>query len=306
MSIDRATAEAIARTGVAALQAGDGAGAKAAFTQLVDGGHATAAMQLMLARACKLSGDIEREGAALDAILAGDPRNLRALLMRGDCYRRSGDSRAAVSFFHSALGIASALPSVPPELQDELAAAQAFVESSSKAFVDTIEQALQDSGAAGDTRMRHAVDIVAGKREIFLQQPSVLYVPYLPQRQFYEREEFEWVPQLEAATAAIREELVALLQADANFEPYVVPEDNRPHRDFHHLLNDPSWSAFYLWKDGERVEENIERCPRTAEAMEKVPLSRIGSRTPSVLFSMLQPGGTTSGRWQMRRLLSIP
>jgi hypothetical protein len=290
MTIDRAAAEDIARKGVASLQAGDGARAKAHFGELVDGGHATVAMRMMLARACSLTGDLEGEAAALDPILAADPKNLQALLMRADCYRRGGDARAAVSFFQSALETASALAAAPPELRSELDRAKAFVADSSRRFIDMIEQALTDSGSGSDVRMRDTVDIIAGRREIFLQQPSVLYVPYLPQRQFYERAEFEWAPELESQTAVIRDELVALLEAEADFEPYVVPEDNRPHRDFHHLLNDPSWSAYCLWKDGERVEANIARCPRTAEAMDKVPLSRIGSRTPSVLFSMLRPG----------------
>ena len=36
--------------------------------------------------------------------------------------------------------------------------------------------------------------------------------------------------------------------------------------------------------------ENAARCPKTMDALGKVPLSNIGSRTPSVLFSMLRPG----------------
>ena len=132
--------------------------------------------------------------------------------------------------------------------------------------------------------------MLQGKRDIHPQQPSVLYLPYLPQRQFFEREEFEWVEALEAATGDIREELVRLLAEDAPFRPYVEAEENRPRRNFAGLLDDPSWSAFYLWKDGARVDDNARRCPRTIEALAKVPLSNIGSRTPSVLFSMLRPG----------------
>jgi len=38
------------------------------------------------------------------------------------------------------------------------------------------------------------------------------------------------------------------------------------------------------------VPEVAERCPKTVRALEGVPLSRIGERTPSVFFSRLEPG----------------
>jgi aspartyl/asparaginyl beta-hydroxylase (cupin superfamily) len=289
MTIDRAAAEDIARAGVAALQAGDGDTAAAHFSELVSGGHATTPIRLMLARSCALANDLAGEASALDDILAADPKNVRALLMRGDCYRRAGDSRAAVSFFQSGLSVASALASVPPELAGELRQAQAFLDGSSQQFVQSVASALADSGG-GNLRMQHAVEMLSGERQVFPQEPSVFYVPYLPQRQFYEPQEFAWTAELESQTAVIKAELLALIEADASFEPYVQPVENRPRRYFDGLLNNPNWSAFYLWKDGTLLEDSRVRCPRTVEALETLPLSRIGSRTPSVLFSLLRPG----------------
>ena len=61
------------------------------------------------------------------------------------------------------------------------------------------------------TRLRHAFEMLNGRREIYPQQPSVFCYPYLAQQQFFEREEFDWVltPAIEAATPVIREELLA-------------------------------------------------------------------------------------------------
>lgn len=56
------------------------------------------------------------------------------------------------------------------------------------------------------------------------------------------------------------------------------------------MLNDASWSAFFLWKDGAPVPGNAERCPRTLAALADLPLCRIPGRTPSILFSRLTPG----------------
>jgi len=290
---NRSAAEELAKTGVDALRRGDGKAARDCFTKLVEAGHAAPGMRLMLARAHAISGDSDAEARVIDEVLEADPANLRGLLMRADCHQRAGDIRAATSFYRSALEVIKPGEPLPPDLAEELNKARAFVAERAQEFSDCIEQATQpllaDTGSEA-IRLRHAVDMLAGKREIFPQQPSVFYVPYLEQRQFFEREEFAWAETIEAATPAIREELVRLLEDDAPFRPYIEAEKNRPHRNFHGLLDDPSWSALYLWKDGALVEDNAARCPKTVEALEKLPLSHIGKRTPSVLFSMLRPG----------------
>ena len=44
----------------------------------------------------------------------------------------------------------------------------------------------------------------------------------------------------------------------------------------HSLLDDPRWSAFHLWKNGELVEENAARCPIIMGLLERrrFPASR--------------------------------
>ena len=288
-TIDASSAEKIARDGVTALERGDGATARQCFSSLIESGFTTTPMRMMLVRACKLDNDLEAEAEALDSWLAVDPENLNGLLLRADCHRRNEDPRATASFFRQALVRARSAGPQPPEIIAELRSAQAYIDDQAREFGNAIHSAISSLDRDGGTRLSHAVDMLEGKRDIHPQQPSVLYLPYLPQRQFFEREEFEWVERLEGATGAIRGELIQLLDEDAPFRPYVEAEANRPSRNFAGLLDDPSWSAFYLWKDGAVVEENVRRCPKTIEALSKVPLSNIGSRTPSVLFSMLRP-----------------
>ena len=224
---------------------------------------------------------------------AAVPNDIKALLRRGGDYARAGDAKAATSFFQSALRAAAKAGQVPPEIAAELRQAQQYVQSRAADFRTAIEDAVHGSGVpsgpAGD-RLRHALDMLTGKREIHLQRPSVFYYPYLTQRQFFEREEFDWVPAFEAAAGDIKAELLALIEEGADFRPYVEAEKDRPHRDFHGLLDSPEWTALYLWKDGALVEENAARLPKTIAALEQVPLTRIGARTPNVLFSRLLPG----------------
>lgn len=215
------------------------------------------------------------------------------LLERGNAFERDGDDRAAMAFYQAALQAAQTTPISDPPMFERLRAAQAFIAERVTHFQQALDRSLESLEGADPTarmRMTHALEMLRGTREIFPQEPSVLYYPYLAQRQFFEREEFGWVAEIEAATPAIREELLALIEQGGEFRPYVEDEPNRPRRQFAHLNNDPSWSAFYLWQNGERVPANAERCPRTMEALAKVPLSDIGRRTPVALFSRLEPG----------------
>ena len=224
---------------------------------------------------------------------AAEPGKIRELLGRGDSYAREGDLRAAVSFYQAALGAARSIQYVDSETLAELRRAQAFVQQRATEFEQALDRAIEAAELGSPMarqRLAHAIDMLKGKRTIYPQQPSVFYYPYLAQRQFWERDEFGWAAELEAEAPVIRAELEALIGDGADFRPYVEVEENRPYREFHGLHGNESWTALYLWRDGAVVEENARRCPRTMAALAKVPLSRIGHRTPAVLFSRLLPG----------------
>jgi aspartate beta-hydroxylase len=145
-------------------------------------------------------------------------------------------------------------------------------------------------GAPGTERFVHAVDLLMGKKQIYLQQPKFFYYPELPQIQFFDRRQFQWVAALEREFGAIRAEARAILDSGAGIVPYIQREANRPAFDPRGLLDNPKWGAFFLIKDGVVVADNAARCPRTMAALAAAPLSRIENRTPSVLFSLLRPG----------------
>jgi hypothetical protein len=224
----------------------------------------------------------------------GAEREIADLLARGRAHVEGGDSRAAASFFAAALRAAAGAGGLPEPLVAGLRSAEAYLHDAAARYQAHLERAV--AAAGGGPRLDQALAIMLGREPLHVppvaypQQPSVFFFPGLPPRPFYERDAFGWVPALEAVTPAIRAELEALLAQGADFRPYVEAEKNRPQRDFHGLQDDPSWTAFYLWKDGALIEENAARCPRTVEAMRQVPLSAIGSRTPSVFLSLLRPG----------------
>jgi len=230
-----------------------------------------------------------------DALLARAPADLAGLIAKGDWRLVAGDERSATTFYTAALRAAERIGAVPPALAEDLRRARTRVAKAGGNYRAHLEEWLAAAGLAPEQvsdRFRRSIEILFGERQATLtkQRPSVFYFDGLPQREFYERESFAWLAGLEALTGAIREELVAVLADEQGVTPYVRPEPNRPHHDFHGLLNDPRWSAFYLIEDGEPHPTNAARCPRTMDALAEVPLCRMPGWTPSVHFSLLRPG----------------
>jgi aspartate beta-hydroxylase len=229
----------------------------------------------------------------IERVLAAEPRNVRALILKADHLAAAGDERSASSYYFAALKAAGPPQQVPRELVPELRRAQGMYERYANQYQTYIFDQLAAKGfdpATSSSRFAQSLDIVLGKKKIYLQQPRYYYFPGLPQIQFYGREQFPWLSALEQATDDIRTELQAVMQDDAAFAPYVQGNRNRPPNEQAGMLNNPAWSAFYLWKNGEIVADNAARCPRTMQALHDVPLARVTNRSPSILFSLLKPG----------------
>jgi len=238
-----------------------------------------------------ISAETEK-AAALDRLLASDPRNVRALIQRADLYAAAGDARSASSFYLTAIRSAPA-GGVPRELATELARAKAACERYATDYRDHLLRSLAAKGfdpGRSSARFSQSVDLILGQKRIYLQQPKYYYFPGLPQVQFYERSLFPWFDDVEAATADIRGELEAVLDQPGAFAPYVQGHANRPRNDEMGMLNNPAWSAYYLWKNGEPVAENAARFPKTMRALGNAPLAHVPNRSPSILFSLLKPG----------------
>ena len=103
--------EAAAQEGVAAFQKGDFAAATLAFEKVTSAENASGHSWLVLSQCYAATGDLVREDAALDTVLAMEPRNVLALIRKGEGMAKRGDDRAAVSYFNLALSSAPTDPS---------------------------------------------------------------------------------------------------------------------------------------------------------------------------------------------------
>ncbi len=202
------------------------------------------------------------------------------------------DQRAAAAYYQAALANAAVQQdALPSEMQSDLDRAAAFIHATSQHYEAFLRDQLSTSGirlTEAHRRVQHAIDLLTGKSEIFVQRPSSFYFPGLPQTAFFERAQFDWLPALEAATPAIQSELYAVMAADGDFPPYVQTPSDRPPPP-NPLRDDPSWGAFHLLRAGVPVPGNAERCPATMAALAATPMPHIPNRAPMALFSLLKP-----------------
>lgn len=234
--------------------------------------------------------------AAIDAILDREPKNIEALIRKGELREQAGDDRAANAFYGAALSAAAAAQPLPSSLRPLLMRAQQGMARAQTQFERHLERSLAQSGfgeGKRPPRFQESLDLMLGRKQatLQLQQPTSYYFPGLPQRRYYERRELPWIAEVEAAAPAIKAELLDYLAAgEDQFSPYMVSDPTRPRSDVHGLLDNPDWSTLYIWSRGGPVAGLTERFPRTIEALEKLELPRITTRAPSILFSRLAPG----------------
>jgi aspartyl/asparaginyl beta-hydroxylase (cupin superfamily) len=281
------------RAGVAALETGDALAARRHFESILAAGVGDAATCIMLGLACHRLKDRPALYQAVDRALAYEPRNLQALLMKGDCLAESGNARMASQFYGAAVAIAAQMKDLSPALAENVRRA---AETRDRINAHIERHLLKQLDAAGydertsSPRFVQSIDMLTGKKQLYTQQPRAYYFPELPQIQFYPRATFPWLDALEAATDDICSELQGVLERNRGLVPYIQSSNDVPIGDSHNLLNSLDWSAFFLYKDGVVVEENAAQCPKTMAALEHVPFPRIKGRDPMALFSVLKPG----------------
>ena len=259
--------------------------------RLVASGRGDAPAYLAIARAYASANDHAAALAAVDRALGLEPRNLLGLIIKADELAALGDERNASSFYRAAVNLAPAAREMPAAMRDEVARAAALCERYAERFERHLRERLGGAGyLVPGSRFNDSLDILSGRKSVYFQEPRQYFFPGLPHLQFYPRNQSPWLERLEAATADIRAELLEILKEDAAFRPYIERSDRRPHLAAGGLLENPAWSAFYLWRHGELVAQNAARCPKTVRALEGVPFAQVKNRSPSVMFSLLKPG----------------
>lgn len=247
-----------------------------------------------LATAHRAAGNVEGEQASLNKVLEIDQRHLTANIRLAELHERQDEPGRASFRWNAVLAVAQALPERPPALEPVLAHARDYVEKQGRAFAELVDGGLADvrGGVPPSERRRFdaCVDAMLGRRRIYHNECAGLHVPFLPADEYFDRAHFPWLGEIEARTDAIRAEFEAMRDEGlSGFSPYVEMESGVPANKWTPLDHNLDWSALHLWRHGERIDEPCRRCPRTATALEAMPLARVPRRMPTAFFSVLRP-----------------
>ena len=271
-----------------------------------------------LAKAQRALGDFPAELRSLDAALDRDAYFLPALLAKGETLRTLGRETEALELYRLLLKGLGDTSSFPPAAQAQIEEAHEFLSRHGAKQMGSFEKTLADTAKRFPmddmSRARAFAENRAGIRKIYQQQPIGGHFPFLPAIEFFDRKYFPWFESLEARTDEIRSELLSLwAEEDADFRPYVARPPGTPLNQWQELNHSPRWSAFFLWEDGKRNDVNCERCPKTAAAIESLPLLDIPGKGPTAMFSLLKPHtripphtGTTNARTTVHLGLVVP
>ena len=267
-----------------------------------------------LAKARREHSDDAGEEAALDGALAIDQRHFMALVRMAELHERRGDETRASDRWANVLAMETAIEERSPALELMLDHARSYVARQRDRFGATIDHGLADAraavGAADRRRVDACIDHALGRRAIYANHCAGMHFPFLPAEEFFARDHFPWLSEIEAKTAAIRAELEAILAEDASVvRPYVAMPAGTPPNKWSPLDHSLAWGAMHLWKDGQRDDAVCARAPLTAAAIAALPLSDLPGRTPTVFFSLLQPGAhlpAHTGVSNVRTIIHLP
>lgn len=271
-------------------------------------------IKMLKASALRFKGDLDGALAALDGALAIDPYFFVALLSKGSLLERLAGPRIAARFYRDILEAAPPADQTPPGLAAPIAHARRLVAENTDALAGFLREQIASvkarHGGEALGRFEEALDIYAGRRQPFVQQPLLMHYPQLPAIPFYDRALFPWLPRLEAATEMIRGELeIALEKAKNEFAPYVAYPPGSPVGQWGDLNNSMNWRSLWLWKDGKRQDDACAVCPETTALLETLPLADQPGFAPTALFSALEANTRIpphTGSTNTRLLVHLP
>ncbi|HTH10689.1 MAG TPA: aspartyl/asparaginyl beta-hydroxylase domain-containing protein [Acidovorax sp.] len=218
---------------------------------------------------------------------------------------------AAMAYMPSAIAQASHMQALVNEARAAIAANQVQLREH---LLDHMHGALEGGSRRQLERFDHCLDILTGRRTFVTARPLMLPFPRLPAIPFFHREDYDWVPRLEDAFSDILGELEELLAQQSTFQPYVQTPPGEPMGQFAALDRKLDWGAYFLWRNGQRIDQQADLCPRTETALfTHAPLNRVPNRAPVAFFSALKPGthipphnGATNTRLTVHLPLIIP
>ncbi|WP_338501801.1 aspartyl/asparaginyl beta-hydroxylase domain-containing protein [Sphingomonas kaistensis] len=254
------------------------------------------------------------ERDALEAALALDQRHLATLIRLAEWHERKGEAHDAAQRWAGVVALSTSVTDPSPALAERFAHAREVVSAQTDRLAAAIDRTLDATLERGDARerrrVRAAAEAMLGRRPIYVNHCEGMHYPFLPADEWFDREHFEWMEDLEAQTATIRDELIALLQSGSDHaRPYVEQAPGTPDNKWSVLDRKNDWSAIHLWREGVRDDAVCAHVPETDRIINALPLCRIPGRAPTIFFSLLKAGAhipAHTGVTNTRAIVHLP
>lgn len=273
-----------------AASMGDVAGAARLLEQATESDPGRFMLWTKLSAMRRASGDLPGALAATDRGLALQPLDFSLLLARAMLLDRLGDARAGEAFGH-AVAQAPEESEMPPAMRPVFQRAKDRAASHADALTVGLMAEIGEAASPEQReRLTRFVTNHARTTQVFHQEPSHFHFPGLPEREFHDRADFQFLDKLEAATATIRDEFRTLLEAEAAaMVPYIQYPDRVPLRQWEALNHNRDWSALHLIQNGRTIDRNARHCPTTMALLAALPQPDVPGASPNAMFSMLAP-----------------
>ncbi|MEO7052958.1 MAG: aspartyl/asparaginyl beta-hydroxylase domain-containing protein [Rhodanobacter sp.] len=245
------------------------------------------------------------QGAAgsLERCLSLAPNAFVARLRLGIVREQLGDAHAALVAYFGAVNAAQARgrwmsdDTTAPGLRDAVKHAIDSIDGGRRQLFNAVLEPLRERyGPSELVRVEECLSIYLEEKPPALpdprQQPKFLYFPGVPSQPYYPRERFPWQAELEAHTAAIRDELRAVLEQPQHLESFLLTDSPQDAADLLRSsgAGNAAWDAYFFHRHGERYDAHALSCPQTAALLDSLPLAYVREHSPETLFSVLRPG----------------
>jgi hypothetical protein len=269
-----------------------------------------AATLLRLATVRRSLGDLNGAMKAAAAAVELEPRNFLMCLLLGSLREATGALYSAQRAYRAACACAPLDLSFQPAMAKQLERARRIVEAGDQWREKLLHWRPEGLAPAEDRRMRDFRSNILESMSAGPLAPPFFMIPGIKAKRFFDPASFRGLADLEAQTAAVREEFLALAETkSAKLSSSLAGL----HGDERESGRVGKWSMIPLMRNGRIVEEYAGQCPRTMALAAGLDLPRLSLISPSLYFSVLEPGsriaphiGITNARLIVHLPLIVP
>jgi hypothetical protein len=269
-----------------------------------------AATLLRLATVRRSLGDLTGAMKAAAAAVELEPRNFLMCLLLGSLREATGALYAAQRAYRAACSYAPRDMAFQPAMTKQLERAQAIVQAADEWREQLFHWRSDGLSPVEDRRMRDFRNNILESIAAGPLAPPFFMVPGIKAKRFFDPADFRGMAELEAQTDAVRDEFLALAESNSGDLSSSLAGLHGDEKDGERA---GKWSMIPLMRNGRVVERFADACPRTMELARGLDLPRLSLISPSLYFSVLEPGsriaphvGLTNARLIVHLPLIVP